>query len=85
VQEALTNVARHSGAESASVIANRRGDRLRVVVEDDGCGFDPSAPSERLGLPGVRERVALLGGSLHIESDAAGGTTVIVELEVPGG
>ena len=85
VQEALANVARHSGAANASVIANRRGGRLRVVVEDDGCGFDPSAPSERLGLAGIRERVALLGGSLRIESDTAGGTTVIVELEVPGG
>lgn len=85
VQEALTNVARHSGAANASVIANRRGGLLRVVVEDDGCGFDPSAPSERLGLAGIRERVALLGGSLRIESDTAGGTTVIVELEVPGG
>jgi signal transduction histidine kinase len=85
VQEALTNVARHSGAANASVIANRRGGRLRVVVEDDGCGFDPSAPSERLGLAGISERVALLGGSLRIESDTAGGTTVIVELEVPDG
>lgn len=85
VQEALTNVARHSGAANASVIANRRGGRLRVVVEDDGCGFDPSAPTERLGLAGIRERVALLGGSLRIESDTAAGTTVIVELEVPGG
>lgn len=85
VQEALTNVARHSGAANVSVIANRRGGRLRVVIEDDGCGFDPSAPSERLGLAGIRERVALLGGSLRIESDTGGGTTVIVELEVPGG
>lgn len=85
VQEALTNVARHSGAANASVIANRRGGRLRVVIEDDGCGFDPSTPSERLGLAGIRERVALLGGSLRIESDTSGGTTVIVELEVPGG
>jgi len=85
VQEALTNVLRHSGAANASVIANRRGGRLRVVVEDDGCGFDPSAPSERLGLAGIRERVALLGGSLRIASDIDGGTTVIVELEVWGG
>ena len=85
VQEALTNIARHSGAANASVIANRRGGKLRVVVEDDGCGFDPSAPSGRLGLAGIRERVALLGGSLRIDSDIAGGTTVIVELEVTGG
>jgi signal transduction histidine kinase len=85
VQEALTNVGRHSGAANASVIANRRGGRLRVVVEDDGRGFDPSAPSERLGLAGIRERVVLLGGSLRIDSDIDGGTTVIVELEVAGG
>ena len=85
VQEALTNIARHSGAANASVIANRRGGKLRVVVEDDGRGFDPSAPSERLGIAGIRERVALLGGAVRIDSDISGGTTVIVELEVTGG
>jgi signal transduction histidine kinase len=84
VQEALTNVARHSGARHASVVATAHGRRLRVVVEDDGRGFDPSAPTGRLGLAGVRERVELLGGELRIESSVDAGTAVVVDLETPG-
>ncbi len=82
VQEALTNVVRHSGAKRASVVASLRAGRLRVVIEDDGRGFDPSAPTDRLGLAGIRERIQLLGGGLRIESARRVGTTVIVELEV---
>lgn len=80
VQEALTNVARHSGAGRASVLASVRGRRMRVVVEDDGRGFDPSAPTGRLGLAGMRERMELVGGELQIESAPGTGTTVIIEL-----
>ena len=82
VQEALTNVVRHSGAKRASVVASLRAGKLRVVIEDDGKGFDPSAPTDRLGLAGIRERIQLLGGGLRIESARRVGTTVIVELEV---
>lgn len=85
VQEALTNVVRHSGATRASVVASLRDCKLRVVIEDDGKGFDPSAPTDRLGLTGIRERIQLLGGGLRIESARRAGTTVIVELEVPNG
>jgi signal transduction histidine kinase len=81
VQEALTNVARHSGAGQASIVVSRHGGRIRVVVEDDGRGFDLSLPSTRLGLPGIRERVELLGGTLRIESAPEAGTAVIVDLE----
>ena len=85
VQEALTNVVRHSGANRARVLASLRDGRLRVVIEDDGEGFDPSAPTDRLGLAGIRERIQLLGGGLRIESARRAGTTVIVDLEVPNG
>jgi two-component system, NarL family, sensor histidine kinase DevS len=85
VQEALTNVVRHSGADRASVLATAHGRRLRLVVEDDGNGFDPAAPTERLGLVGLRERVELLGGDLRIESAPGAGTAVIVDLELPRG
>jgi signal transduction histidine kinase len=81
VQEALTNVARHSGAGQASIVVSRHGGRIRVVVEDDGRGFDLGLPSTRLGLPGIRERVELLGGTLRIESAPEAGTAVIVDLE----
>ncbi len=82
VQESLTNVARHSGAARASVVVSAREGRLRLVVEDDGRGFDPAAPTARLGLAGIRERVELLGGRLRIESSPDGGTAVIVDLQI---
>jgi signal transduction histidine kinase len=81
VQESLTNVARHSAAERASIVVSARGGRLRLMVEDDGCGFDASSPTGRLGLAGIRERVELLGGQLRIESSPGGGTAVVVDLE----
>lgn len=83
VQEALTNVARHSGAGQASVVVSRHGGHIRVVVEDDGRGFDTAGPSNRLGIPGIRERVELIGGSLRIESALGAGTALIVDLEDP--
>jgi signal transduction histidine kinase len=82
VQEALTNVARHSDAQHVSVVASAKGGRLRLVIEDDGKGFDPEAPTDRLGLAGIRERIQLIGGGLRIESAPQAGTTVIVELEI---
>jgi signal transduction histidine kinase len=84
VQEALTNVARHSGSRRASVLATALGDRLRLVVEDEGRAFDPNAPTARLGLAGIRERVELIGGELRIESSGGTGTAVIVDLVLGG-
>jgi signal transduction histidine kinase len=84
VQEALTNVARHSGASQVSVVVSHHGGRIRVVVEDDGRGFDPATPTGRLGLRGIRERVELLGGGLRIESAPGAGAAVIVDVEVAG-
>jgi signal transduction histidine kinase len=81
VQESLTNVVRHSGARSVGIVATARGRRIRLVVDDDGCGFEPSAPTGRLGLEGIRERVELLGGRLRVESSPGGGTAVVVDLE----
>jgi signal transduction histidine kinase len=83
VQECLTNVARHSAATTASIVAAADGCRLRLVVEDDGEGFDPRLPTSRLGLVGIRERCELLGGRLRIESAPGAGTAVVVDLEVP--
>ncbi|MDX6495446.1 MAG: hypothetical protein QOE17_1432 [Gaiellales bacterium] len=86
VQEALTNVIKHAGAEHVSVLL-APGDRdLRLIVEDDGAGFDPSdVPSERLGLVGMRERVALVGGSLTVESTPGAGTTLRVTVPLDTG
>ncbi|MGD9572569.1 MAG: GAF domain-containing protein [Thermoleophilia bacterium] len=83
VQEALTNAARHSAASAVSVVASAREGRLRVVVEDDGRGFDPGAPTGQLGLAGIRERVAMIGGDLRIESAPGQGTAVVVDVGLP--
>jgi two-component system NarL family sensor kinase len=82
-QEALTNVARHAGAGSASVRLVATPEAVRLVVEDDGCGFDPSrVDADRQGLVGMRERVEMLGGTLDVQS-APGGAGTRVEAAVP--
>ena len=85
LQEALTNVAKHAGARSVSVRLVRGKAAVELRVQDDGAGFDPAAGAEaeagdrgdrHLGLQVMRERAALLGGSLEVESQAGGGTTI---------
>ncbi|WP_433718223.1 sensor histidine kinase [Actinoplanes sp. CA-051413] len=78
VAEALTNVAKHSGAGSAVVRAHRRGNRLSIVVADDGAGgADETAGS---GLAGIRRRAEALDGVVTVSSPPGGPTTLIVEL-----
>ena len=81
VQEALTNVRRHSGAGEANVAISSHEGTLRVEVSDDGRGFDPEALPPGIGTHGMRERILGLGGKLEVESEPGGGTTV--RLEVP--
>jgi len=80
VQEALTNVAKHANARRVSVLV-RRTDRAAVlVVEDDGAGFEPSDETPGLGVVGMRERVALVGGRLKVETARGSGTTIAAEI-----
>jgi signal transduction histidine kinase len=72
VQEALTNAAKHAGAERVRVEVARVNGTVEVLVEDDGCGFDPGAPTGGLGLVGMRERVELTGGRLEISRSQPG-------------
>ncbi len=87
VQEALTNVARHAHAQNASVVIECKANRVVTIVEDDGRGFDPNAVPEsggtaRFGLVGIRERAALVGGDLRIESVPTGGASVFISLPI---
>ena len=81
VQEALNNVAQHAHASSVTVRLQRSDSTLQVSVEDDGAGFKPR-DNGRLGLRGMRERAALLGGSLEVRSRLGKGTSLIAQFPV---
>jgi signal transduction histidine kinase len=82
VQESLTNVVKHSHANTVGVVLRRSDVAAAVVVEDDGAGFDPAQPGEGIGLLGMRERLELLDGRLQIESERGRGTTLVAEVPV---
>ena len=79
VSEALTNIARHARATHAEITVERAGDRLRVIVTDDGCG-GASPGGDGSGLRGLAQRAAAADGTLHMHSPAGGPTTITVEL-----
>jgi two-component system NarL family sensor kinase len=81
-QEALTNVGRHAGAGRVTVWLVATPDRVRLVVQDDGRGFDASGvPEDRHGIVGMRERAAVLGGAFEVHSSPGAGTRI--EASVP--
>jgi signal transduction histidine kinase len=85
VQEALTNVARHSGASAATVTVTADDDALHVEVADRGCGFDVEAALARhdsLGLAGAAERVRLAGGRFEMYSKRGQGTRLHAEFDL---
>ncbi|MEE8347202.1 MAG: GAF domain-containing protein, partial [Dehalococcoidia bacterium] len=85
-QEAINNVAKHAAASNVSIRLEFSKGSVSIVVRDDGQGFDIKAVAESkdktqgLGLLGMRERAALLGGRATIESRPGGGTRVAVEI-----
>ena len=82
-QEALNNVYKHAQATAVSVILERRGNDVLLVIEDDGCGFvapPPDRMDRGMGLLGMRERAALSGGTAEIESAPGKGTTIYVRV-----
>jgi signal transduction histidine kinase len=83
VLEALQNIAKHAGASYATVRLSGTGGSLQFDITDDGAGFDNAAAREGTGLPGMADRMAALGGTLHIRSWPGHGTTVTGRLPVP--
>ena len=81
VQEALTNVARHSGASKVAVALEIADDHLEVSIKDNGSGLNPDPTRKSFGLLGIRERARTLGGEARIYSAPEGGTAV--EIAVP--
>jgi signal transduction histidine kinase len=88
VQEAITNVSRHAGADTVLIQGSRSDGWITIEIEDDGCGFRPeavvaSAESLRgIGLLGMRERVQLVGGKLVIDSAPGQGTRVALTVPI---
>lgn len=83
VQEALTNVRKHSGATAATVCVTDDNGTVAFVVEDDGRGFDVTEEPfdrDRFGLHSMRERMELIGGTLLIDSASGRGTRIVAEL-----
>ena len=87
-QEAITNIAKHSGAETVLIQCFAREDRIAIEIEDDGRGFSPASlppPAARergLGLLGMRERVELFGGTLELDSAPGQGTRIAVTVPI---
>jgi signal transduction histidine kinase len=90
VQESLTNIAKHAvDAKNVSVVVKRAGRSLQLTIDDRGDGFDTvdglGKPSKKgsLGIPSMRERLGLIGGTLEIESSVGFGTTVFARIPMP--
>jgi signal transduction histidine kinase len=84
VQEAVTNVVKHSGATEAAVVIKKRTATISLSIRDNGRGFDASKPlnysqNMGLGLSGVAERVRILGGTFNLDSKIGEGTSLVVE------
>jgi two-component system, NarL family, sensor histidine kinase DegS len=89
IQEALTNIRKHSGAREATVSLRAEGpDHLKVVIADDGQGFSPGSRNggtgRPLGLTSMRERAVALGGTFQVVSEPGSGTQVIAAVPIAG-
>ena len=82
VQEAVTNAARHAQVNEAAVALRKTGDKVIAEIRDEGCGFEPD---DHVGLTSMRERAAMVGGRLTVESSPGRGTTVRATLPIVGG
>ena len=88
VQEAVTNVVKHSGATEAAVVIKRRAETVSLSIRDNGCGFDgakvANQPQELgYGLSGIAERARILAATLTIDSRPGTGTSLMVEIPLP--
>lgn len=89
VQEAFNNVAKHARATCVSLLVEHSAGEMTVIVEDDGRGFDAANEGDRtrrggMGLPGMRERAASMGGQIEIESTKGKGTTLFIRVPLNG-
>lgn len=83
-QECISNARRHGGARRVAIAIETRPGAVKLTISDDGGGFDAAAPGPGEGLSGMWERVAQLGGTMHIDSASGQGTRVGVVLPLLG-
>jgi len=89
IQEALNNVAKHSGATRVALVLRHAADHVHAIIEDDGRGFDARVASQsgngsgRLGLLGIQERLGMVGGNFKVESAPDRGATLLVRIPIP--
>jgi signal transduction histidine kinase len=76
VQEALTNVIKHAGATRVQIRVSEDDEHVEILLRDDGSGFQPDGATGGFGLVGMRERIALVHGSLDIDTAPGAGTTI---------
>ncbi len=81
-QESLNNVVKHARAQTVTLDLTQSNGALALTIHDDGRGFDSTAVSGGLGLPGMRERIERLGGVFEVQSAPDAGTTISVTLAV---
>src|SRR5713226_323713 len=89
VQEALTNVTRHSRARNVRIELRRKGEKILCTVQDDGVGFDPQTVLSRngkkgLGLIGIQERLNVLKGTFHVKSQSGRGSKLFITVPLGG-
>jgi signal transduction histidine kinase len=82
-QELVTNILRHAKAENVSIELYERDGKRILAVEDDGIGFDPADRTEGAGITGMRERAALVNGTIRCDSEPGLGTHVVLEIPIP--
>jgi signal transduction histidine kinase len=88
IQEALNNVAKHSGATRVALVLRHTADQVHAIIEDDGQGFDARLTSQsgngsgRLGLLGIQERLGMVGGDFKVESAPERGATLLVRIPI---
>jgi signal transduction histidine kinase len=82
LQEALGNAARHSGAGHVVVRLRSTADAIELEVQDDGRGFKPEPGGRGLGVVAMRERAALIGGTVEFNEAPGGGTLVILRVPI---
>lgn len=83
-REATTNVAKHASARTLRVSLARRGNEVRMLLEDDGAGFDPDASRPGFGLRSMRERAEAIGGRLTVGRGESGGTRIVLSVPAAG-